>query len=88
MTKNIANMIDHTLLKADATKDQVEVLCHEAKTHGFFSVCVNPTWIKTAIELLKGSDVKVCTVIGFPLGATTTETKSFETKDAIQKRCS
>lgn len=85
MTKNIANMIDHTLLKADATKDQVEVLCQEAKTHGFFSVCVNPTWIETAIKLLKDSDVKVCTVIGFPLGATTTETKSFETKDAIQK---
>lgn len=85
MTKNIANMIDHTLLKADATKGQVEVLCQEAKTHGFFSVCVNPTWIETAIELLKGSDVKVCTVIGFPLGATTTETKSFETKDAIKK---
>lgn len=85
MTKNIANMIDHTLLKADATKDQVEVLCQEAKTHGFFSVCVNPTWIETAVGLLKGSDVKVCTVIGFPLGATTTETKSFETKDAIQK---
>lgn len=85
MTKNIANMIDHTVLKADTTKDQVEVVCQEAKEHGFFSVCVNPTWIKTAVELLKGSDVKVCTVIGFPLGATTSETKSFETKDAIQK---
>jgi deoxyribose-phosphate aldolase len=85
MTSNIANMIDHTLLKADATKDQVEVLCQEAKKHGFFSVCVNPTWIETAVEYLKDSDVKVCTVIGFPLGATTSETKSFETKDAIQK---
>lgn len=85
MTKYIANMIDHTLLKADATKDQVEVICQEAKKHGFFSVCVNPTWIKTAAEYLKDSDVKVCTVIGFPLGATTSETKSFETKDAIQK---
>lgn len=78
-------MIDHTLLKADATKDQVEVICQEAKTHGFFSVCVNPTWIQTAAEYLKDSDVKICTVIGFPLGATTSETKSFETKDAIQK---
>jgi deoxyribose-phosphate aldolase len=85
MTKNMANLIDHTLLKADATKDQVEILCQEAKNHGFFSVCVNPTWIETAVELLKGSDVKVCTVIGFPLGASTSETKSFETKDAIQK---
>jgi deoxyribose-phosphate aldolase len=85
MTKNMANLIDHTLLKADATKDQVEVLCQEAKKHGFFSVCVNPTWIETAVELLKGSDVKVCTVIGFPLGASTSETKGFETKDAIQK---
>jgi len=85
MTRSIANMIDHTLLKAEATKNQVEVLCQEAKTHGFFSVCVNPTWIETAAELLKDSDVKVCTVIGFPLGATTFETKSFETKDAIQK---
>lgn len=85
MTKNIANMIDHTLLKADATKEQLEILCQEAKTHGFFSVCVNPTWIEKAVELLKGSDVKVCTVIGFPLGASTSETKSFETKDAIQK---
>ncbi|WP_066057707.1 deoxyribose-phosphate aldolase [Robertmurraya korlensis] len=85
MTKNMANLIDHTLLKADATKDQVEVLCQEAKKHGFFSVCVNSTWIETAVELLKGSDVKVCTVIGFPLGASTSETKGFETKDAIQK---
>lgn len=85
MTKNIAMMIDHTVLKADTTKDQVENVCQEAKEHGFFSVCVNPTWIETAVELLKDSDVKVCTVIGFPLGATTSETKSFETKDAIQK---
>lgn len=83
MTKNVAGLIDHTLLKADATKEQVRVLCEEAKEYHFASVCVNPTWVKYASELLTGSDVKVCTVIGFPLGATTTETKAFETKDAI-----
>ena len=83
MTKNVAGLIDHTLLKADATKEQVKVLCEEAKEYHFASVCVNPTWVKYASELLTGSDVKVCTVIGFPLGATTTETKAFETKDAI-----
>jgi deoxyribose-phosphate aldolase len=85
MKKNMASMIDHTLLKADTTKTQVEIVCQEAMEYGFYSVCVNPTWIETAVELLKDSDVKVCTVIGFPLGATTSETKSFETKDAIQK---
>lgn len=83
MTNNIAKMIDHTALKADTTKEQIVTLCEEAKQFGFFSVCVNPTWVKTAAELLKGSDVKVCTVIGFPLGATTSATKAFETKDAI-----
>lgn len=81
----IAKYIDHTLLKADARKDQIEVLCNEAKEYGFASVCVNPTWVSTASGILKGSDVKVCTVIGFPLGATTSETKAFETKDAIEK---
>lgn len=80
---NIAAMIDHTLLKADATKQQIETLCQEAKEHKFFSVCVNPAWVKTCRDLLKGSDVKVCTVIGFPLGAATSETKAFETKNAI-----
>ncbi|UOE95308.1 deoxyribose-phosphate aldolase [Alkalihalobacillus sp. LMS39] len=85
MDKTIANMIDHTLLKAEATKAQVIELCEEAKKYHFFSVCVNPTWIEEAKMQLQNSDVKVCTVIGFPLGATTTETKMFETKDAIQK---
>ncbi len=81
---NLAKMIDHTALKPDTTKDQIEQLCQEAKEYGFMSVCVNPGWVKTSAELLKDSDVKVCTVIGFPLGATTPETKSFETKDAIE----
>jgi deoxyribose-phosphate aldolase len=84
MENNIAKMIDHTLLKADATKAQIVKLCEEAKQYGFASVCVNPTWVATAAELLKGTDVKVCTVIGFPLGANTTETKVFETKNAIE----
>jgi deoxyribose-phosphate aldolase len=85
MTTNIAKMIDHTLLKADTKKEQIVKLCEEAKQYGFASVCVNPTWVATAAELLKGTDVKVCTVIGFPLGANTPETKAFETKDAIEK---
>lgn len=85
MTENIAGMIDHTLLKADATKEEITKLAFEAKEYSFASVCVNPTWVKTAAELLAGSpEVKVCTVIGFPLGATTPETKAFETKNAIE----
>ncbi|MEH7120824.1 deoxyribose-phosphate aldolase [Neobacillus vireti] len=80
---NIAAMIDHTLLKPDATKSQIETLCQEAKDHKFFSVCVNPVWVSTVKNLLTGSDVKICTVIGFPLGATTIETKAFETKNVI-----
>lgn len=77
-------MIDHTLLKADATKEQIEKICAEAKEYNFASVCVNPTWVKTSAELLNGTEVKVCTVIGFPLGASTPETKAFETKNAIE----
>lgn len=82
---NYAAMIDHTLLKQDATKGQIEQICAEAKQYVFASVCVNPTWIKLAASLLEGTDVKVCTVIGFPLGASTSETKAFETRDAIEK---
>ena len=81
---NIAKMIDHTLLKADAKKEQIITLCEEAKEYTFASVCVNPTWVKVASELLHGTEVKVCTVIGFPLGATTSATKAFETEDAIK----
>ncbi|MBS4173585.1 deoxyribose-phosphate aldolase [Bacillus sp. FJAT-49736] len=84
MNQTIAKMIDHTLLKADATKDQIHTLCLEAKENSFASVCVNPTWVKYCAEQLKGSDVKVCTVIGFPLGSNTPETKAFETKNAIE----
>ncbi|QII49876.1 deoxyribose-phosphate aldolase [Bacillus paralicheniformis] len=83
MTKQIARMIDHTLLKPDAVKSEIEALCKEAREYGFASVCVNPCWVKLCAELLKGSEVKVCTVIGFPLGAASPETKAFETRQAI-----
>ncbi|KGR78542.1 deoxyribose-phosphate aldolase [Ureibacillus manganicus] len=85
MTQNYASFIDHTLLKADSTQTQIEKLCEEALQYKFASVCVNPTWVKLCAEKLGGSEVEVCTVIGFPLGATTSEVKAFETKDAIQK---
>ncbi|AND41562.1 deoxyribose-phosphate aldolase [Cytobacillus oceanisediminis] len=84
MTNNVAKMIDHTLLKADATKDQIEKICAEAKEYNFASVCVNPAWVKLSSDLLNGTEVKVCTVIGFPLGASTPETKAYETKNAIE----
>ena len=80
---NLARMIDHTLLKPDATPDQVAQLCFEARKYGFASVCINPTWVKLCAQLLQGSPVKVCTVIGFPLGATTSVAKAMETRDAI-----
>lgn len=76
--------IDHTILLADTTRSQIEKLCEEAKTHQFASVCVNTYWAKTCSELLSGSDVKVCCVVGFPLGACTTATKAFETSQAIE----
>ncbi|MET3699292.1 deoxyribose-phosphate aldolase [Bacillus oleivorans] len=82
--EKIAGMIDHTLLKPEATKEQILKLCAEAKEYKFASVCVNPYWVKLASEQLKGSDVKVCTVIGFPLGANTPAVKAFETKNAIE----
>lgn len=75
--------IDHTLLKPDATLSMVKQLCDEAKQYHFASVCVQPCWVKYCADYLKETDVKVCTVIGFPLGATTTEVKVFETKNAI-----
>lgn len=82
---NLAKMIDHTALKPDTSKEQIVTLCEEAKEYKFASVCVNPTWVETTAELLKDSGVDICTVIGFPLGANTPETKAFETKDAIDK---
>ncbi|MGG0486988.1 deoxyribose-phosphate aldolase [Priestia aryabhattai] len=85
MSQNITGIIDHTLLKADATEEQVTVLAQEAKEYSFASVCVNPTWVKKAAELLNDApEVKVCTVIGFPLGATTSAVKAFETTNAIE----
>ncbi|TWT08259.1 deoxyribose-phosphate aldolase [Planococcus sp. CPCC 101016] len=82
---NIASYIDHTLLKPESTESQVIQLCKEAAEFKFASVCVNPTWVETAAAELADSGVKVCTVIGFPLGASTPETKAFETTDAISK---
>lgn len=82
---DIARMIDHTLLKATATDAQVDVLCREALQYHFASVCVNPCYVPLAAKLLAGSDVAVCTVVGFPLGANTSETKAFETRDAVAK---
>ncbi len=79
----LARMIDHTLLKADATEAEITKLCQEAAKHHFMSVCVNPSNVALAAKLLKGTDVKVCTVVGFPLGATPSEVKAFETKQAI-----
>jgi deoxyribose-phosphate aldolase len=79
----IAAYIDHTNLKADATEDEIKTLCEEANTYKFASVCINPTNVAKAAEYLQGSTVKICTVIGFPLGATTPTVKSIETRDAI-----
>ena len=86
MNRNkIAKMCDHTLLKAFAEEKQIEVLCREAVENKVASVCVNPCYVAKAAQLLQGSDVRVCTVIGFPLGANTSDTKAFETRDAISK---
>lgn len=75
--------IDHTLLKADATQAEIDKILAEAKEYDFMSVCLNPTWVSYAAEILAETDVKVCTVIGFPLGASTSAVKAFETTDAI-----
>lgn len=80
--------IDHTILKPETTKAQILTLCEEAKQFNFASVCVNPTWVATCANELKGTDVKVCTVIGFPLGATFKEVKAYETKLAIENGAS
>lgn len=82
--RSFAEMIDHTLLKPDATADMIAQLCFEARKYHFASVCVNPTHVKLCADLLRDTDVKVCTVIGFPLGATATEVKVFETKNALE----
>jgi deoxyribose-phosphate aldolase len=82
--EKLARMIDHTLLKADATYDQIETLCDEARQYHFASVCVNPVNVERCARLLSGTDVDVCTVVGFPLGATPTEVKVFEAEQAIR----
>ena len=79
----VAGMIDHTLLKPVATREMVAQLCYEARTHHFISVCVNPYWVEFCAEQLRGSGVKVCAVIGFPLGATTSEAKLYETEQCL-----
>jgi len=81
---SMAHMIDHTLLKPDATQDQIAQLCYEARKYGFASVCINPANVKLCAQLLKDSGVPVCTVVGFPLGATSTETKVFEAQQAVR----
>jgi deoxyribose-phosphate aldolase len=81
---SLARMIDHTLLKPEATKQQVEELCAEAKQYSFASVCINPSFVKLCAQLLRGTSVKVCTVIGFPLGSTSTEAKTFEADQALR----
>jgi deoxyribose-phosphate aldolase len=80
----IAAMIDHTMLKPESTPDQIAQLCFEARKHGFASVCINPAWVRLCSQLLHGSPVKVCTVIGFPLGASAPEVKAFETENALE----
>ncbi len=83
--KGLARLIDHTLLKAEATASDVTKLCEEAAANCFMSVCVNPAWVPLAARLLRGSGVKVCTVIGFPLGATFSRVKELETRVAIDE---
>lgn len=84
MDNKLAKMIDHTILKPTATAEQIKKLCSEAKEYGFASVCINPCYVPLAADILKETQVKVCTVIGFPLGAGTTRTKIFEAQDAVE----
>ena len=79
----VAGMIDHTLLKPDATSRDIDELCREAAQFQFATVCVNPTWVARAAKLLAGTPVRVCSVVGFPLGATTADVKGYETRRAI-----
>jgi deoxyribose-phosphate aldolase len=83
-SQDLAGMIDHTLLKPDATISEINQLCEEAIQYNFASVCVNPSYVETCFNLIKSSNVKVCTVIGFPLGATTTRTKYLEAEESIK----
>lgn len=81
---DLAHYIDHTLLRADATASEIDTLCAEAAAYHFASVCINPTWVRRCADNLKGSDAVVCTVIGFPLGATTPEIKAMEARKALR----
>ncbi|HWI54517.1 MAG TPA: deoxyribose-phosphate aldolase, partial [Desulfobacteria bacterium] len=81
----MAKMIDHTLLKPAATVEEITELCREAALKGFASVCINPSYVPLAVKALYNSDVPVCTVIGFPLGATSTESKAFEAATAVRE---
>ena len=82
---DIAALIDHTLLKPDATEEKIVNLCNEAAQYNFGAVCVNSYWVNTCVEILEGTDVQVAAVVGFPLGAMSTEAKVFETEDAIMQ---
>jgi deoxyribose-phosphate aldolase len=82
---DVAKYIDHTLLKPEATRTEIEQLCDEAAKFGFYSVCVNPYWVRLCAKLLRGKDVKVCNALGFPLGATDSRTKGFEARNAIEQ---
>ncbi|MFC2948396.1 deoxyribose-phosphate aldolase [Virgibacillus sediminis] len=84
MSKDLAKYIDHTQLKPETAKEKIEQIVNEAIEHEFASVCVNPHWVPYCYSRLKDTSVKVCTVIGFPLGATSTATKEFETRQAIK----
>lgn len=81
---DIAHYIDHTLLKPDATEDEIKRLCEEAVQYGFYTVCVNSTWVGYCARKLRGTGVKVCAVVGFPLGATDSRTKAYETRNTIE----
>jgi len=85
MNIDIAKMIDHTLLKPNATEEEIKKVCEEAREYGFASVCINPCFVDLAYKMLKDTDVKVCTVVGFPLGANTVETKVHEAVEAVKK---
>jgi len=82
--RDIARKIDHTLLKSEATREQIEGLCREAREHGFATVCINPAWVRLCSTLLRGSETRVCTVVGFPLGATVPEVKAYETSRVVE----
>ncbi len=82
--EQLAKMIDHTLLRSDTTVEDIRKLCDEAKTYGFYAVCVFPTYIQLAAKYLYGTDIKVCTVVGFPFGANASEVKAFEASSAIR----